>query len=255
MQKAITLQVDGLTLRGMEHIPEGTAGKKLPVAILFHGFTGNKLEPHRFFLKICRALEQIGIASIRFDFSGSGESDGDFEQVTVSQELHEAKAILDWVKEDNRFDTKQIVLIGFSVGGLVAGVLAGQYSQQIAKLVLISAAGNLSELLLNMARQSGIRVHSDFQAVDHGGNLVGRDFVLDALQIDGFSLAKDYKGPVLLIHGTEDPTVPFATSERYQKVFQQQAVFHPVQGADHTFNKVEWEQEVMTTVCSFILQE
>ncbi|KLU63127.1 hypothetical protein CEB3_c04770 [Peptococcaceae bacterium CEB3] len=60
----------------MEHFPTDMSDEEIPAVILFHGFTGTKLEPHRLLLKISHALEKLGFASFRFDFLGSGESDG-----------------------------------------------------------------------------------------------------------------------------------------------------------------------------------
>src|ERR1700730_7492286 len=134
MQRAIELVYNGMTLRGMEHIPHASSNEKLPAVILFHGFTGNKLEPHRLFLKISRALEQLGFACFRFDFLGSGESDGNFEDMTVSKEISEGNAILDWVRSDPRIDKDKISLLGLSMGGLVASVIAGDRPEAIHKL-------------------------------------------------------------------------------------------------------------------------
>jgi len=96
MQKAVEI-IDqrGLTLRGMLHVPDGAVGK-VPVVAIYHGFTGNKMEPHFIFVKLSRALEKKGIASVRFDFAGSGESDGDFIDMTISGEISDAKCILDY---------------------------------------------------------------------------------------------------------------------------------------------------------------
>lgn len=60
----------------MLHVP-GDANGKLPIVCIYHGFTGNKMEPHFIFIKLSRLLEKKGIASVRFDFGGSGEGDGD----------------------------------------------------------------------------------------------------------------------------------------------------------------------------------
>ena len=57
MQKAIELVSQGLTLRGMLHMPENVPGK-VPVVVIFHGFTGNKMEPHFIFVKLSRMLEK-----------------------------------------------------------------------------------------------------------------------------------------------------------------------------------------------------
>lgn len=84
MQNAVELQSRGLTLRGMLHIPANISGK-IPMVVIFHGFTGNKMEPHFILVKLSRLLETKGIASVRFDFAGSGESDGDFSEMTISK--------------------------------------------------------------------------------------------------------------------------------------------------------------------------
>ena len=97
MQKAVEIESRNLTLRGMLHIPDNAPGK-VPVVCIFHGFTGTKVEPHFIFVKLSRRLEKTGIASLRFDFGGSGESDGDFEDMTILTELDDAKAILDYAK-------------------------------------------------------------------------------------------------------------------------------------------------------------
>ena len=107
MQKAVELQSGELTLRGMLHIPEGITGK-IHMVCIFHGFTGNKMEPHFIFVKLSRMLAAKGIASVRFDFGGSGESDGDFVDMTISKELAEAKLILDFAKSQDFVDTSKI---------------------------------------------------------------------------------------------------------------------------------------------------
>jgi pimeloyl-ACP methyl ester carboxylesterase len=142
VQKAIELVYRGQTLRGMEHVPE-VSGDKVPAVVLYHGFTGNKLEPHRMFLKISRALEESGVAAFRYDFLGSGESDGNFEEMTVSKEVAEAHAILDSVKQDPRIDPERVMLLGMSMGGLVASLVAGDRPADVAKLMLLCPAGDM----------------------------------------------------------------------------------------------------------------
>lgn len=250
MQKAITLVHRGMTLRGMEHIPPRKEGEKVPAVILFHGFTGTKLEPHRLFLKLSRALEKQGIASFRFDFLGSGESDGNFEDMTVSSEIAEAHAILDFVKKDERIDATKICLLGLSMGGLVASVLAGERAAEIHKLILLAPAGNMYELMMYMVKQNKIDITAPYY--DHAGNLVGRSFLEDLKTINVFERAKPYRGPVLLIHGTNDDVVPYQVSSQYQqRCYGEQATIHWINGANHTFDRHEWECEVLDKVLQF----
>jgi pimeloyl-ACP methyl ester carboxylesterase len=249
MQRAITLTHEGMILRGMEHIPEVGSSEKVPAVILFHGFTGMKLEPHRMFLKISRALEKMGIASFRFDFLGSGESDGDFEDMTVSGELAEANTIFDFVRTDQRIDPDRVSLIGLSMGGLVASVLAGDRPQDVHKLMLLAPAGTMYERIKDM--HEAATVSADVKIVDNGGNLVGVQFAEDLKTIDVFNRAKNYQGDVLLIHGTKDEAVPFEVSNLYvERSYGSNATVHFIDGADHTFNKYEWETELIDKICT-----
>ncbi|MGB8956586.1 MAG: alpha/beta fold hydrolase [Tumebacillaceae bacterium] len=251
MQQAITLEYQGMTLRGMEHVPEQRAGERLPAVILYHGFTGNKLEGHRLFLKISRALANNGYAAFRYDFIGSGESDGDFEDMTVSKEIAEADAILDSVRNDPRIDPDRVILLGMSMGGLVASVLAGDRPQDVHKLVLLCPAGNVYEFVKPML--DAYLADPSLQVVDWGANLVGRAFGEDVKTLDVYGRAQRYPGEVLLIHGTNDPTVPFAVSGLYkERCYGERVTIHPIEGADHTFNKHQWEQEVLRTITSFL---
>jgi uncharacterized protein len=250
MQNSISLKVGDFILRGMEHIPDDT-DRKMPAVILFHGFTGNKLEPHRMFVKISRALESRGIACFRFDFSGSGESDGNFEDMTVSGEIAEAKRILEYVQGHDQVDPTRISLLGISLGGLIASIVAGDLPQAVEKLVLLAPAGNMNEIVAHMASQLGVDLAEPY--FDRQGDLVGRNFAVDIETIHGFERAKPFQKSVLLIHGTEDMSVPYAVSLRYKdEVYGNHATVRIVEGADHTFNGHAWESEVIQAVEAFL---
>src|SRR5271155_5466123 len=69
-------------------------GKRL--VILCHGFTGNKIESGRLFVQTARALQQAGISALRFDFMGSGDSSGEFNQMTPDTQIQDALDALAW---------------------------------------------------------------------------------------------------------------------------------------------------------------
>lgn len=253
LQKATTLDVSGLTLRGMEHVPDAASSDtSVPAVILFHGFTGQKLEGHRFFWKMSCALEQEGIAAFRFDFSGSGESDGDFVDMTPSGEIREAKAILEMVKADPRIDATQVSLLGLSLGGFVAGATAGDLPDEVHRLVLLAPAGSFRESVHRLSQEYGVT--ADEESFDHAGNLVGKGLRDDVMGIDIYARSKPYQGPVLIMHGTKDEAVPYQVSEKYRdEVYGGRAILEFIDGADHTFNNVEWESMVISSVVEFIV--
>jgi uncharacterized protein len=251
MQKAVELQSGELTLRGMLHIPEGVKGK-IPIVCIFHGFTGNKMEPHFIFVKLSRMLEAKGIASVRFDFSGSGESDGYFINMTISKELNEAKAILDFVKSQDFVDTNKIGIVGLSMGGAVASMLAGDRRSDIQTLCLWAPAGNMGELVMRDRTDEELTIMRSIGFVDLGGLLLGIDFIDDIKNLDIFEKASHYDKNVLILHGDKDQAVPLSTSERYLEIYETRAALHIIEGGDHTFNTKNWEDEVLDYTIGYL---
>jgi uncharacterized protein len=266
MQKAVEIQSNGLTLRGMLHVPDDIKGK-IPVACIFHGFTGNKMEPHFIFVKLSRMLEKKGIASVRFDFSGSGESDGEFADMTISKELIDAKNILDYVKALDFVDKSKIGVVGLSMGGAVASMLAGDCSDEVASLCLWAPAGVMATLAIeymnqHMAKAASANSTTDTinstnldhtpESFDIGGLLLGRGFVEDIVKVDIYEKASHYDKNVLILHGDKDATVPLSASEKYLEVYGTKSALHIIEGADHTFNKKVWEDEVLDFTLGFL---
>ncbi|HEY8344769.1 MAG TPA: alpha/beta fold hydrolase [Bacillota bacterium] len=255
MQKAIELVVNGKTLRGMYHRPEQEG--KYPTVILFHGFTGNKLEPHRIFVKLSRILAEQGLAALRFDFSGSGESDGDFAEMTFSTEVREAEEILGYARALPTTDQERIGVVGLSMGGAVASILAGKNPDLIKALVLWSAAG--IDIMLKIYRskeaQQDLYPRNQRGEIDIGGLWLNHGFYEDLQKWNTYEALRNYQGPALILHGTEDQTVPPATAEKYQAALAGRAKVVYVAGADHTYNRIHWEEKVLTETTAFLKKE
>ena len=112
---------------------------------IFHGFTGQKTGTKFCYVQLSRMLEAKGIASFRFDFLGSGESDGNFVDMTFKDELACARVILEWNNENGKLYRN--LCIRYSMGGAVASELAKLYPNVIKKLVLWAPAFNLPAAL------------------------------------------------------------------------------------------------------------
>lgn len=119
--------VGGQRVYGMLHRPTGEApAHGWPSVILLHGFTGSRTSDHRLFPLLSRYLAARGVASLRFDFRGSGESHGDFSEMTVTREVEDTLAAFDYVRRQPGLDPQRVMLLGFSMGGLVAAQSATQ---------------------------------------------------------------------------------------------------------------------------------
>ena len=77
---------------------------------------------------ICDTLQAHGIASIRFDFNGHGQSEGEFKDMTVPNDIDDAKKVVEYVR-DLRY-VSDLAIVGHSQGGVVASMTAGELSAE-----------------------------------------------------------------------------------------------------------------------------
>ena len=244
----------GTMLRGMVHRPDSF--KKAPLVFMFHGYTGNRQEIHRMFVKFSRILAQNGIASARFDFSGSGESDGEFCNMTFQKELEEARYLMDHMLQKDYIDPGRVMLLGLSMGGAVASVLAPHCALPIKKICLWAAAGKLKEAILKtIYNNTGADALGEKEDTDNKAYVTGRAFIDELDSIDILGQSRGYGGKVLLIRGDQDDIVTEDCYRRYQNIYGSRARLHIVEGAGHTFDSRLFEQDVFAVSLKFLAEE
>ena len=229
----------------MLHLPQGTG--PFPVLSFLHGFTGQRFEPHRLFVKTSRSLAQENIASLRFDFRGSGESHGDFRDVTMSGEVEDALQSLTFLREQPEIDSKRIGVLGLSMGGFAASCVAGQ-DHQVKALILWAAGAQAAKMFPRYVHLNDQNKKKWLEAGewDFGGSVLGKGFVEDLMKMEE-PLAKldHFQGKALVIHGDGDAAVPVSEAEVYRERLGKKAEVHIIPGADHTFNRKDWEEKVI----------
>ena len=139
----------------MLHLPAAALKRPAPGVVLFHGFTGNRMESHWMFVKCSRALAQAGVASLRFDFYGSGESDGEFREMSLRGEIADGRAAVAFLRGQTGIDPERVGLLGLSLGGAVAAALAP--SVQAKAVVLWSAVAHTARLR-ELVKQSAKKI-------------------------------------------------------------------------------------------------
>ena len=253
----------GQTMRGMIHRPaDFSAARRYPALMMWHGFTGNRVEPHRLFVKTARRLAGEGFIVARFDFVGSGESDGEFADVTPQTEIQDALNVIHWMSAQAGVDRTRLGLIGLSLGGLVsacaasriaASRIAASRSAQIQALVLWAATASIS-------RSLALRVTPEAEAflakngfVDWYGTIISQAFFDEAHQIDALQELTNYQGAALVLHGDDDSTVSLDHAHDYHRAMPQSKL-HIIENADHTFNRSDWEKELIETTVAFLKQ-
>lgn len=230
-------------LRGYLTIPSNFNGK---LVIMYHGFTGNKTEHAGHFRNFSRILESKNIASLRLDFSGNGESDGEFKDFTFDTLMDEANLILDfaWKVEG----VSEVCLLGFSMGGAVASLIAGARPNEVNKLLLWSPAGNIIEIIKRyfergIKLENGNTLHGDFE--------ISKEMISSLDKYDTFKGLNNYKNPVMIIHGSKDLAVNPLFSMRYAVSFDNSNVFK-VEGAGHGYDSLEFKNILYSKSLGFL---
>ncbi|MBZ3906050.1 MULTISPECIES: alpha/beta hydrolase [Streptomyces] len=231
-------QHNGLTLRSTLHIPEAPAGTRRPTVVFVHGFTSNRLELPNF-VAMSRLLAAEGIASVRFDLSGHGESDGDFFDVTITGEIAETRAVLRTVRTLDFVDPDRIGLVGMSMGGVVAGITAAEETG-IGALCLWSPAA-VAPFEIGGGHLKGRPLAPEIAEkgyVDTGGHRMSAALVEDIAGLDVYGRSGAYTGPVHILHGDMDDIAPLEYVRRYLDHYDGNAELEVVAGADHAWGSV-----------------
>ncbi|NPV80500.1 MAG: alpha/beta fold hydrolase [Firmicutes bacterium] len=252
----VTFSNKGQKIIGVLHKPGnsspggGEPSGKAPGVALFHGFTGQKVEAHRIFVKLAEMLANKGIWTLRFDFRGSGDSEGEFSEMTFEGEVSDAIAALDFLCGQDGVDPGRVGILGLSMGGAVAACVGGR-DPRVKSVVLWSAVADFAGVPLfadNVKLLQELDNNGRLNEVDLEGDVVGRDFLLGLAGAKPYEEIKKAKAPVLIVHGDADATVPVSHSEIFERAITGaggKAEVYILPGADHTYNSREWESKVL----------
>lgn len=230
---------------GVLHLPRGAEGP-VPAVLLCHGYTGNRFENHRLFVSTARALADAGIAALRIDFRGSGESWGEFSQMTIETEVADAIAGIQFLRADQRIDPDRVGILGLSLGGCIAAITSGRVGNLKASVLWAAVA---TPPLVFLGRHSQAQVERMLQQVsDQAGWPVGPGFVRSVQEAQPLREIAGAGGPVLVVHGSADPVVPPSEGEAYAAALAKASIPHRhvvIDGADHTFNRRDWTRRAI----------
>jgi pimeloyl-ACP methyl ester carboxylesterase len=180
----------------------------VPAVLMLHGFGSSKDEVGGMYAREARALADKGIASLRIDFPGFGKSQGDTGATTVDQQLETAKAALDVLRKTDGVDPARTGVLGFSLGGAIATLLASGSPQDVKSLVTWSSVGDLQQdFLSSLGQKSFDRAKEDgIVGLDLGWRTIAlKQAFFDSLgkyKID--DAIASYSGAYLTIAGSKD---------------------------------------------------
>ncbi len=254
----------GHTIVGTLALPDGEG--PFPVALLLHGFTGTRHElpvlgtEDTMFSRAARWLGERGVASLRIDFRGSGESDGAWEDTTFSGQISDAIAALDYLEMLEGVDSGSISIIGLSQGGLVAAATAGR-DGRVSNVVLWSAVASppvsygilLGHDTVLAAATSGDEVTTIMLPWGVETSLRGH-FFEEIYLVDPVAEIAGYGGPLLVIVGERDTTVtPMPQAGQVYLDYHEGAEALVVLDGDHVFDVLSERPEVIDEALAYSL--
>ena len=214
------------------------SGPSTGVVVLCHGFLSSKNSTTN--KTLTRALNDSGLATFRFDFFGQGESEGPFEDITVSLAVGQAQAAVAQVRSKGY---NRIGLVGSSFGGLVAILTAAQHPE-IGCLALKCPVVDFAEELRLEFGPGGL---AQWQATDTIPNLMGGagrvrlkyHLYEDCLRQIAYEPASRIVAPTLVVQGARDELVPLHQSQRLLTALRGPKRLDLLPEADHQFTRGE----------------
>ena len=245
-EKPIVFYNNGQQINGILHSP-ADCDVPCPAVVFFHGFTGTKVEPHRIFVKTARELAAIGFYALRFDFRGSGDSEGDFSEMTIGGEISDAIKSIDVLTALPGVDVERIGILGLSMGGCVAACVSGQDSRVKSTVLWAPLSDDPPDRREEILARSK-HTPTPEEIAQSNANVVGKAFYAELPNISPSNTIQQFTGPLLVIHGSGDQAVPVSHGKRYYELMQGRDALTElkvIDEADHTFNTVGWEQAVI----------
>ncbi len=246
MERPIVFYNQDQQINGILHSPMDYDAP-CPAVAFFHGFTGTKVEPHRIFVKTARELAAIGFYVLRFDFRGSGDSEGDFSEMTIGGEVSDAIKSIDVLTAMPGVDTDRIGILGLSMGGCVAAFVSGQ-DARVKSTVMWAPLSDDPPDRKNEILERVKNPPTPEEIALANPNLVGKAFYEELSEISPSATLQAFTGALLVIHGSADDVVPVSHGKRYYELMCERDApteLEIIDKGDHTFNTVASEQAVI----------
>jgi alpha/beta superfamily hydrolase len=270
----ITIPSPAGAIRGWVEWPSSA---RPPVArlLLLHGWSGDRTGPHRMFVTFARRLAAAGVMSLRMDFSGRGDSDGDADAASIEAMTADARAALAWLRQaspDGGPARVAAICSGCKVAIAVAAAEPGidalvLWSPEAMGALRAAAAGRrhlwraLTTYALKLTRrETWIKIATGRVRADMVKKTLVRSEIRSAAEAAGedriLQRFRGYAGRIRFIFGGSDPDAADSAAA-FAAFCARHGIrhdLHTVPHAGHSFYGLAWEAEVLDRSAEWILQ-
>lgn len=238
--KAVVFQNNrGQNLVGVMHYGQGT--EPSPCLLVCHGFAGTKIGGSRRFVEFARYAVEHNLSVFRFDFAGSGDSDGDLVDLTMDSELDDLQAAINVVTTMDGIDLQRVGIVGHCMGAVTA-IRGSARDSRIYKTVAWAPFTDLAGTMVRLIGEDAFYVLQSGDEADFLYNeqlfQCGPKILNQSSDLDMFEEIIRVRQPLLVVHGTEDATVPLQEVEKlmdFAKGTPGEKRLSVLEGAHHSF--------------------
>ena len=202
-------------------------------AIYLHCFTCSKDHPSAY--RLCKALSSKGIQVLRFDFSGLGESEGNFAESDFSSNIDDVKSALKFLK-DNHLVPR--LLIGHSLGGITAAAAAYEL-REIEAVVTIASPNRPAHILDHFEEHIPTIIkhgYADITVFDRPFRLT-KEYIENLKSYDERHFVKNMNKPILIFHSPFDDIVSVDEAAKIFMEARHPKSFISLDRVDHLISK------------------
>lgn len=256
-RETVTLVNQGEKIFGVLHRPIQT-DTKTPAVLICSGFAGNKAGKFRLFVRLAQELAKMGIATLRFDYRGAGDSEGDYKDLTLEGNVSDALTCLKFLADDVQIDHSRIGILGRSLGGVVSILTAKRY-QNIKSLVLWAPVFNSNhwKALWDSFQSNRLDTSQKQEVQSLPAGIPNACFLKEFFQLklqEELSYLKEV--PLLHIHAEQDVVVSGEHEQAYrqERHLLENSRFIKLANSDHDFSHFPDQDLAIKETCEWFQQ-
>ena len=202
-------------------------------AIFAHCFAGSRHTPGA--ARVSKQLTNFGIATLRFDFPGLGQSEGNFADTCFSQNVADIQAAADWLAQN--YSAPQL-LMGHSLGG-AAALAAANNIRSLKAVATIGAPFDPAHSVLHYADKIGeVDANGEVEVTLGGRALtISRLFLEDLAETNPEDYLPRLRKPLMVLHSPIDQTVGIDNAQNIFRTTRYPKSLVALDKADHLVTK------------------